>query len=96
MLFEPIPYRLAVREGATHVLVLRTRPDGLNIVRRPSITERLVAHRFFARKMRMPHMYRHMRDQKHRQRYAEDILLLNEAVHRSAGDGQTPQSGDRC
>ncbi|EOD28321.1 hypothetical protein EMIHUDRAFT_463071 [Emiliania huxleyi CCMP1516] len=86
MLFEPIPYRLAVREGATHVLVLRTRPDGVNVVRRQSIFERLIAWRFFERKMRMPHMYKHMRDQQHRQRYAEDILLLNEAAKQSQAD----------
>lgn len=58
MLYEPVPYRLAVREGATHVLVLRTRPDGINVVRPLSFVERLIAHRFFQRKMRMPHMYR--------------------------------------
>ena len=86
MLFEPIPYRLAVREGATHVLVLRTRPDGVNVVRRQSIFERLIAWRFFERKMRMPHMYKHMRNQQHRQRYAEDILLLNEAAKQSQAD----------
>ena len=34
MLFEPIPYRAALAEGATHVLVLRTRPDGVNLVRK--------------------------------------------------------------
>jgi predicted acylesterase/phospholipase RssA len=79
MLYEPVPYRLAVREGATHVLVLRTRPDGSNVVRPLSFVERLIAHRFFHRKMRMPHMYRHMREQRHRRRYAEDLLLLNEA-----------------
>lgn len=79
MLYEPVPYRLAVREGATHVLVLRTRPDGSNVVRPVSFVERLIAHRFFQRKMRMPHMYLHMREQRHRRRYAEDLLLLNEA-----------------
>ena len=47
MLFEPIPYRSAVAEGATHVLVLRTRPDEVNIVKKGSIFERLIAHRFF-------------------------------------------------
>ena len=36
MLFEPIPYRAALAEGATHVLVLRTRPDGVNLVRKQS------------------------------------------------------------
>ena len=37
MLFEPIPYRAALAEGATHVLVLRTRPDGVNLVRKQAI-----------------------------------------------------------
>lgn len=31
---QPIPYRAAIAEGATHVLVLRTRPDGTNLVRK--------------------------------------------------------------
>ncbi|CAM9224214.1 unnamed protein product, partial [Heterosigma akashiwo] len=30
-LFEPIPYRSAAADGCTHVLVLRSRPDGLNV-----------------------------------------------------------------
>ena len=38
MLFEPIPYRAALTEGATHVLVLRTRPDGVNLVRKQAST----------------------------------------------------------
>ena len=38
MLFEPIPYRAALAEGATHVLVLRTRPDGVNLVRKQAST----------------------------------------------------------
>ena len=37
----------AVSEGATHVLVLRTRPDGVNVVKKQSVFERLIAHRFF-------------------------------------------------
>lgn len=33
--YEPIPYRSAVKEGATHVLVLKTRPDGDPIATKP-------------------------------------------------------------
>ena len=33
--YEPIPYRSAVKEGATHVLVLKTRPDGDPITTKP-------------------------------------------------------------
>ena len=80
MLYEPIPYRAALAEGATHVLVLRTRPDGVNVVKKQSAFEKLVGHRFFKRKMRLPHVADHMMEQKHRQIYAEDILTLNEGL----------------
>ena len=43
MLFEPIPYRAALAEGATHVLVLRTRPDGVNLVRKQASTHTVAA-----------------------------------------------------
>jgi hypothetical protein len=66
MLFEPIPYRAALAEGATHVLVLRTRPDGLNLVRKQAVIEKLIAHRFFRRKEGLPRMAEHMAQQQHR------------------------------
>ena len=31
MLFEPIPYRSAVEDGCTHVVCLRSRPDGSEV-----------------------------------------------------------------
>jgi predicted patatin/cPLA2 family phospholipase len=40
---EPIPYRSALREGATHVLVLRSRPAGYRTRRRPRPAELAVA-----------------------------------------------------
>ena len=39
-----------------------------------------MGHRFFKRKMRLPHVADHMMEQKHRQIYAEDILTLNEGL----------------
>ena len=42
--------------------------------------ETLIAHRFFKRKLRMPWMAAHMRQQEHRKRYAEDILTLNQGA----------------
>ena len=33
LLFEPIPYRSPITQGASHVLVLRTRPDGAPVGR---------------------------------------------------------------
>jgi predicted patatin/cPLA2 family phospholipase len=41
-LLEPIPYRTALREGATHVLVLRSRPAGFRTGTRLRATERAV------------------------------------------------------
>ena len=46
MLFEPIPYRAALAEGATHVLVLRTRPDGVNLVRKQATLGYPPAHTY--------------------------------------------------
>ena len=60
--------------------MLRTRPDGVNVVKKQSAFEKLVGHRFFKRKMRLPHVADHMMEQKHRQIYAEDILTLNEGL----------------
>jgi predicted patatin/cPLA2 family phospholipase len=42
-LLEPIPYRTALREGATHVLVLRSRDAGYRAPRPGRLTERTLA-----------------------------------------------------
>lgn len=47
LMFEPIPYRSALKEGATHVLVLRTRPDEVKVTGKISIIEKLNYKRFF-------------------------------------------------
>ena len=47
LLFEPIPYRSAVRDGCTHVLVLLTRPEG-TLNGTPSLFERHVLGRWIA------------------------------------------------
>ncbi len=47
LLFEPIPYRAAVRDGCTHVLVLLSRPDG-NLNGTPTLFERHVLGRWIA------------------------------------------------
>jgi len=31
LIYEPIPYRSAIEEGCTHILVLRTWPDKLSL-----------------------------------------------------------------
>ncbi len=47
LLFEPIPYRSAVKDGCSHVLVLLTRPDG-TLNGKPSLFERHVLGRWIA------------------------------------------------
>ena len=45
--FEPLPYRSAVEEGATHVLVLRSRPQQFRPKTNPTIYESTVAPLYF-------------------------------------------------
>ncbi|KAI2498064.1 hypothetical protein MHU86_16437 [Fragilaria crotonensis] len=45
--FEPLPYRSAVEEGATHVLVLRSRPQQFRPKTIPTIYESTVAPLYF-------------------------------------------------
>lgn len=45
--FEPIPYRSAVEEGATHVLALCSRPEGFDIKTKPGVYEQGVAPLYF-------------------------------------------------
>ena len=45
--YEPIPYRSAVEEGASHVLVLKTRPDGSRIGTKPGLFEKVFAPMYF-------------------------------------------------
>ncbi|CAN0277779.1 unnamed protein product, partial [Scytosiphon promiscuus] len=48
-LYEQIPFQTALDDGCTHVLLLRSRPDGGNLLGKLKIAERLVARRFFKR-----------------------------------------------
>jgi len=41
--YEPVPYRSAVAEGATHVVALRSRPAGFEPKTKPTLYEQLVA-----------------------------------------------------
>ena len=77
-LYEPLPYRSALADGCTHVLVLRTRPDGLNCARVVSMAEKAIYHRWFIRKNGLDEICAYMSEGGHRRVYAEDIALLNE------------------
>lgn len=45
--FEPLPYRSAVEEGATHVLVLASRPEGFQPKTKPGVYEQAIAPLYF-------------------------------------------------
>jgi predicted patatin/cPLA2 family phospholipase len=79
LLYEPLPFRSAIKEGATHVVVVRSRPDGVDVTGRGSLFERFIFRRFFRRKNKLPRLYQYMKQQRHKQLYAEDIIRLNHA-----------------
>lgn len=79
-LTEPIPYRSAVDDGASHLIVLRTRPDPSPILGRgPGLFEKVICRRFF-------HTYGYreaadwVRQQRHQHIYAHDLVCLNDAA----------------
>jgi len=76
-LFEPVPFKSALANGCTHVLVLRTRPDGINCMPRPSKVEAGMMKNFFAD---MPDVADYLIQMKHKEVYCEDILRLNQAT----------------
>ena len=85
---EPMPYRSAVKHGATHVIVLRTRPDPCPVLGRgPGLFERVICRRFF-RKHKCAAAARYVERQRHQVVYAEDVALLNDAA-RGPAEGVT-------
>ena len=78
LVYEPLPYRSALNEGATHVLVIRSRPDGKDLTGKSSFFEGLIYRRFFLRKNRLPRIYRYFRRELHKLLYAKDVLRLNQ------------------
>jgi predicted patatin/cPLA2 family phospholipase len=80
LLYEPLPFHGAIADGATHVIVLRTRADGMDVTGKSSIFERLIIKRFFMRKNHLPKIWQRMRKHLHKKLYAEDVITLNEAA----------------
>ena len=81
-LFEPIPFKSAVAGGASHVLVVRTRPDGIKVSRTQGPFEINMYRRFFKRKTSFPQVYDFLKGGKHKEAYCRDILALNEYTAR--------------
>lgn len=80
LIFEPLPYRTALEEGATDVVVLRSRPDGTDVTGKTSLFEKLIFWRFFQKKNRLDRIYKYMRTHQQKKLYAELVLELNEAT----------------
>eukprot|EP00536_Pseudo-nitzschia_multiseries_P009320 jgi/Psemu1/200400/e_gw1.257.23.1 len=90
MLSAPIPYDIAHEDGATHVLVIRSSPDGTNLLQIPSIVAWMgsrIYKRFFLRKNHLPGMYKRSQiEQRHQRIYANAILELNERTNNPRHD----------
>jgi predicted patatin/cPLA2 family phospholipase len=77
LITEPIPYRSAVYDGCTHVLVLRTRPDPCEVILtgKGSVYGRLIARRCLEN-YNQEQCADFMATQGHVYIYAEDVLTL--------------------
>jgi len=73
--YEPIPYRSAVEEGATHVLVLKTRPEGNVIGTKPGLFEKVFAPLYFDGND-MPLVAKYFENGGQQYIYVEDYLVL--------------------
>jgi len=88
LVYAPIPYEAAVVDGATHTVVLRSKPDGGDVIGKGgSVGEKLVWSRFFLRKNKLPNIYKRLRNQIHKKLYAKNVLELNEAARGATGTG---------
>jgi predicted patatin/cPLA2 family phospholipase len=94
ILFEAIPYRSALADGCTHVLVLRTRPIGTRVPRIAGIYERMIA----APELKsFPQVREYIIRGGHFRQYLRDIRLLEDPdlvrhahVSRILGEQWTP------
>lgn len=78
--YEPIPYRSAVKDGATHVLALRSRPEGFLAGTQPTIYERLIAPLYFYAN-ELPQVARYFERGGQQYRYLEDLLVLENGLN---------------
>mmetsp|Transcript_3886 Transcript_3886/g.7769 ORF Transcript_3886/g.7769 Transcript_3886/m.7769 type:complete len:677 (-) Transcript_3886:701-2731(-) len=74
---EPLPYRSAVEEGATHCLVLCSRPDGFQPQTKPTVYELGIAPMYF-RVHDEENLAKFFKKGGQQYLYAEDLLTLME------------------
>jgi len=89
MVFDSLAMRSAIAGGATHLLVLRSRPDGKNLVSTSKVGK-LMTQRYFGRKLGKDRIADYMVSNKNRIRYVEDILRLNRATKQPPLHARTP------
>lgn len=75
--FEPIPFRSAVEEGATHVLTLCTRPEGFKIKTKTGMYDKGIASVYF-KSHGMHNVAEYFKNGGQLFVYAEDLLTLEE------------------
>jgi len=92
--YEPIPYRSAVEKAnATHVLALRSRPDGCIVESKQHMYEKLVAPIYFT-KHGMSQVSRLFATGGSQYRYLEDVMVLNEGLVQGIAMGQNISCSD--
>lgn len=94
LVFEPLPYRSAVADGATHVLVIRSRGDGKDVTGKSSVFERLIFRRFLRRKNPLPRIYQYLKRHYHKKLYGMDILRLNKEARSTRDPYDNSKNGD--
>ena len=80
--YEPVPFRAAVAEGATHVLALRSRPAGYEPKTKPTLYERAVAPLYF-RSHGVNTVAEFFENGGQQYLYAEDVLMLDQGLNSS-------------
>lgn len=86
LVYEPVPYRSALREGCTHVLVMRSKKDGKRMSPNGGFLDVDIGdllYKRFAEKNELWNMLHHIEASEHRRIYIEDILELNSESARS-------------
>lgn len=89
--YEPIPYRSAVKDGSTHVLALRSRPEGFLAGTQPTIYERLIAPLYFYAND-LPQVARFFERGGQQYRYLEDLLVLQNGLNVGTSSKAEPVS----
>lgn len=79
--YEPVPFRSAVAEGATHVVALRSRPAGYEPKTMPTFYERTVAPLYFKSNGVPNTVSSFVENGGQQYLYAEDILICDQGLN---------------